>query len=187
MNESTNKPNENTDGVETIKVDNRTPFNKFLPLILILSLCAFIIFLCVKCNQNTSDYVVNSAIYNPNTNAVSLSTSTPSIEKQLDSVSETTSHFGRFEYSYKTVGGVTTALFFKNFIPRDDKIFVRATKDVIKKAFEDEVTEVPLLTQHNGQNKVRLDSSKYTYFILPVKEDTGETHSLVISRELKAK
>jgi hypothetical protein len=185
MNEISDKTSANKNKAEAVKVENHTTFIKFLPVIAILSIIGFVIYLCARDNQSSNSYETYTPTYTTNSNATPLPTSTPSYGNQLESFPEKTSRWEKLEYSYKTDGKMTIALFYKNFIPRNDQIFVAATKDVIKKSFKDDATGTPSLAEHDGQSKVRIDSSKYTYYILPVKQDTGEVHSLVISRELK--
>lgn len=187
MSETSDKTNENENKAKAVKVENHAIFIRLLPLISILSICGFVIYLCSKDNQNSNDYETYTPTYTTNSNANSLPTATSNIEKQLESIPEKTSRWEKLEYSYKTNGEIAIALFYKNFIPRHDQIFVAATKDVIKKAFKDDATGTPSLVQHDGQSKIQIDSSKYAYFILPVKQDTGEVHSLIISREANSK
>jgi hypothetical protein len=96
------------------------------------------------------------------------------------------SEYKGYPYSYKREGDTTVAMFVKRFLPRDDKIVVGAIRDVIRRAYKEEASGTPYLvdttTTGAATRSIRVDSAKNGYLVVPVKEDTGEIHSLTITR-----
>jgi len=94
--------------------------------------------------------------------------------------------YSGYQYSFKKEGGKTVALFFPKFLPRDDKIFIGATLDVIKRSYQDAANSDAQLVDSPpdgaSARMIRFESKKNGYLVLPVKEDTGEIHSLVITQ-----
>lgn len=76
-------------------------------------------------------------------------------------------------------------MFTEKILPRDDTIVVGAIRDVIRRAYNEEAIGSPSLKQHRGFNKIHLEGKKSDFYVNPVKQDTGEVHSLVIEREPK--
>lgn len=88
-----------------------------------------------------------------------------------------------YHYYYKIEGDTTVALFAKRYLPRDDTIVVGAIRDVIQRAYQDRTSGAPYLVETGTSGKaIRIDGAKYGYVVLPIKEDTGEVHSLTIRR-----
>lgn len=95
--------------------------------------------------------------------------------------------YNGYSYSYKREGDKTVAMFLKRFLPRDDTVVVGAIRDVIRRAYNDEANSAPYLvdaqtTSRTDSRGIRVDSAKSGYVVIPVKEDTGEIHSLTITR-----
>ncbi len=95
--------------------------------------------------------------------------------------------YNGYPYSYKREGDTTVAMFVKRFLPRDDTIVVGAIRDVIRRAYKEEASGAPYLvdattTGGTATRGIRVDSAKNGYVVVPVKEDTGEIHSLTITR-----
>jgi hypothetical protein len=94
--------------------------------------------------------------------------------------------FNGYPYSYKREGDRTIAMFVKRFLPRDDTIVVGAIRDVIRRAYKEEANGSPYLVDWNANGTatraIRVDGAKSGFIVLPVKEDTGEIHSLSITR-----
>ncbi len=123
-------------------------------------------------------------------------TSTPSISantKPSPSASPVVSsdmkeaEFNGYPYSYKREGDTTIAMFVKRFLPRDDTIVVGAIRDVIRRAYKEEASGAPHLvdtttTGGTAVRAIRVDGTKNGYVVIPVKEDTGEIHSLTITQ-----
>lgn len=97
---------------------------------------------------------------------------------------ETKSKYLSYEFYYTKEGEKTIAIFVPTFLPRDDKIVIGAIEDVVKKSYNDRgLTNPRLVPAENGTtNLLRMDSKSNAYVTLFVKEDTGEIHSLVITR-----
>jgi hypothetical protein len=88
-----------------------------------------------------------------------------------------------FHYYYKTEGDTTVALFAKRFLPRDDTIVVGAIRDVIRRVYQEKTSGAPYLVDSGSSGKaIRIDGIKNGYLVVPIKEDTGEIHSLTIKR-----
>lgn len=103
------------------------------------------------------------------------------------SVEEKEGEYNGYHYFYKTEGDSTVALFAKRFLPRDDTIFVGAVRDVIRRVYKEETYGQPRLVNTTtlggtAVRAIRFDGSKNGYVVIPVKEDTGEVHSLTITR-----
>ena len=95
--------------------------------------------------------------------------------------------YNGYPYSYKREGDTTVAMFVKRFLPRDDTIVVGAIRDVIHRAYKEEALGAPYLVDATTKGGtatrgIRVDGAKNGYIVVPVKEDTGEIHSLTITR-----
>ena len=95
--------------------------------------------------------------------------------------------YNGYTYSYKREGDTTVAMFVKRFLPRDDTIVVGAIRDVIHRAYKEKASGAPYLvdattTGGTATRGIRVDSAENGYIVVPVKEDTGEIHSLTITR-----
>lgn len=95
--------------------------------------------------------------------------------------------YNGYTYSYKREGDTTVAMFVKRFLPRDDTVVVGALRDVIHRAYKDRASGAPYLvdattTSGTATRGIRVDSAENGYIVVPVKEDTGEIHSLTITR-----
>lgn len=97
--------------------------------------------------------------------------------------------FGDYTYYYTRQNETVVALFTEKFLPRNDTVVVGAIRDVIRKAFKEEVYGKPQLvdttanaTQIRG---IRLDGPKHGFITIPMKEDNGQVHSLTITRVVR--
>lgn len=99
---------------------------------------------------------------------------------------EEKAEYNGYPYSFKKDGSKTVALFLPRFLPRDDKIFIGATLDVIKRSYQDTANSDARLVDSpaggTSARMIRFESKKNGYLVLPVKEDTGEIHSLVVTQ-----
>lgn len=73
-------------------------------------------------------------------------------------------------------------MFVQRFLPRDDTIVVGAIRDVIRRAYKEETRGAPYVVDTTTAKGIRVDGAKNGYVVVPVKEDTGEIHSLTITR-----
>jgi hypothetical protein len=117
-------------------------------------------------------------------------TQPPSPALPVNSTGIQEAKYGTYSYTYKLEGNTAAAAFMPRFLPRDDKIVVGAIRDVIRHAFKEETYGAPYLvdtTTGSGVavRAVRVDGVKNGFVIVPVKEDTGEVHSLTITRVAK--
>jgi hypothetical protein len=92
-----------------------------------------------------------------------------------------------FRYTYSRDGDKTTAVFLPTMLPRgDDEAFVGAARDVIERAYGDEAYGDPVIlpwrTRSGPTEVLRLDGARSTYVVVPVKEETGDVHSLVVTQ-----
>lgn len=89
-----------------------------------------------------------------------------------------------YEYYYNKDGEKTVAIFVPKFLPRDDKIVLGAIEDVVKRSYKDVgLTNARIVRAEDGvTNLLRMDSKSSAYLTLFIKEDTGEAHSLVVTR-----
>lgn len=91
-----------------------------------------------------------------------------------------------FSYTFKKEGEKSVALFLPRFLPRDDAIVTGAIKDVVRRSFKDDGLSNARLVDWNASGSptkaIRMDSKTNVYFTVLVKEDTGEVHSLVVTR-----
>lgn len=94
--------------------------------------------------------------------------------------------YNGYTYSYKREGDTSVAMFVKRILPRDDTIVVGAIRDVIHRAYKEKASGAPYLvdatTGGTATRGIRVDSAENGYIVVPVKEDTGEIHSLTITR-----
>jgi len=98
--------------------------------------------------------------------------------------------YNGYPYSYKREGDTTIAMFVKRFLPRDDTIVVGAIRDVIRRAYKEETYGAPYVvdtttTSGTAARAIRVDGAKSGFVVVPVKEDTGEIHSLTITRVVR--
>jgi hypothetical protein len=92
-----------------------------------------------------------------------------------------------YRYTYSRDGDKTTAVFLPTMLPRgDDEAFVGAARDVIERAYGDEAYGDPVIlpwrTRSGPTEVLRLDGARSTYVVVPVKEETGDVHSLVVTQ-----
>jgi len=90
--------------------------------------------------------------------------------------------YNGYPYSYEREGDTTVAMFMNRLLPRDDTIVVGAIRDVIRRAYNEETHGAPYLVDTSTTRGIRVDGAKNGYIVVPVKEDTGEIHSLTITR-----
>jgi len=83
---------------------------------------------------------------------------------------------GTFRFFEMSDGRVVAR--FLPMVPRNDQALARAIGLAVLNAFEDVVTSAPRL---NGRWIV-VRSKQHTYRVMTVKEDTGETHSMLIEK-----
>lgn len=112
--------------------------------------------------------------------------STPSTDLPKTIEGEVTSEYKGYPYRFKRDGNKTIALFVTRFLPRDDTIVTGAIRDVISRSYKDDATSAARLVDWNSggtpTRAIRIDSKTSGYVVIPVKEDSGEIHSLVITQ-----
>ncbi len=74
---------------------------------------------------------------------------------------------------------------FTPFLKNDDRILATALVEIVKVAYgEDAQIDLePVLEERNGVNLIRFDADSGYYYFLPIKEDTGEIHSIAFWKE----
>jgi hypothetical protein len=92
-----------------------------------------------------------------------------------------------YRYTYSREGDKTTAVFLPTMLPGgDDEAFVGASRDVIERAYGDEAYGDPALlpwrTRDGPTLVLRIDSARSTYIVVPVKQENGDVHSLVVTQ-----
>jgi hypothetical protein len=97
---------------------------------------------------------------------------------EIETTGETA--FGPFQYTHTRRGNTVVALFYKNFLPRDDMIFLGASDHVIKTAFGEQTIGSGSMMDYGNIKAIKMKSKNHTFAIVPFKEDTGEIHSLKI-------
>jgi len=102
------------------------------------------------------------------------SNSTPTVEL----VASETGFYLDYKYTVMKKDGKIAALFQPKMLPRNDEIFIGATRKVIKQGFSEDTYKEPFLV---GKS-IMFPGSSCVYAVVPIKEDTGEVHSLVIER-----
>lgn len=94
--------------------------------------------------------------------------------------------YAGFPYTYKREGERTAATFVPRFLPDDDSIMVGVIRDVIHRAYNDEALGAPALIDWTADSEavkaIRLDGANSSFIVLPMKEDSGKIHSLLITR-----
>lgn len=95
---------------------------------------------------------------------------------------------GSYKFQYRVENDRAVALFLEPMLPRNDAIFVQACRDVIRAAFNAEVSARYDLVANNKSAKksVRFQDRSFFYLALPVKEDSGEIHSIVIVKKARS-
>jgi len=90
--------------------------------------------------------------------------------------------FNGYAYSYKKDGQKTVATFVKKLLPPDDKVVIGATWAVIERSYGDKADSAPRLEGTGAEQVIRVDGKKHGYIVVPIKETTGEIHSLIITQ-----
>ena len=139
----------------------------FIPLSIATSM------LTGACKQSSAPLPSNTVVTEKAT-ATPIPASSPSEEIKAD--------YKGYPYSFKREGDKTVALFVTRFLPRDDTIVTGAIRDVISRSYKDDAGGAPRLVDWNASRAIRVDSKTKGYIVVPVKEDTGEIHSLVITQ-----
>jgi guanyl-specific ribonuclease Sa len=94
----------------------------------------------------------------------------------------TNAEFNGYPYSYKTDGGKTVATFGTKLLPADRDIVASAIRDIIYRSYGDRVDAAPHIEGTGSAQTIRIDGSKHKYIVVPIKEPTGEIHSLIITQ-----
>lgn len=155
-----------------------------IQIITLLLTFSCLCFALISCNNTNQTYSLNTNDFVKTNLNISSQNSLQNIN-QSESADMNEARFENYNYNYKKEGEKTVAMFPEKFLPRDDKVVVGAIRDVIKRAYNDNVTSSPSLKNRGGVNKIFIESKKSDYYVTLVKEDTGEVHSLIIERELK--
>ena len=87
-----------------------------------------------------------------------------------------------FPYSCKKDGKKRVATFDRKLLPRDNNVVVGAIHDVIGRCFSDKAESALRLEGVGAEQVIRIDGKKHGYIVVPIKEKTGEIHSLVITQ-----
>lgn len=87
-----------------------------------------------------------------------------------------------YRYSYKKDGEKTVATFAAKLLPADKDVVARAIRDVIYRSYGDRVDSDPLIVGTGPEQTIRIAGDKRQYVVVPVKESTGEIHSLIITQ-----
>jgi hypothetical protein len=96
----------------------------------------------------------------------------------VESVSSETGYYRDYKFTLmkKPSDNQIVALFQPKMLPSNNEIFIGATRQVISQAFGKEVSGIPTRVG----TEIKFSNDTDSFYVLPVKEDTGEIHSLVI-------
>lgn len=83
-----------------------------------------------------------------------------------------------YKYTFRKQGEKVAALFLPKMLPRNDAIFISATRHVIKQAFNEEVSSSPTV----AGRAIKFSGPSHSFLVVPIKQDTGEVHSLTVER-----
>ncbi len=153
--------------------------------VLLFATCSLLL-ACQPSRQSNVPVNVNSPSSTPSPSIAANISPSPSPSSATGSDMKEAEYNG-YPYSYKREGDTTVAMFVKRFLPRDDTIVVGAIRDVIRRAYKEKTHGEPYLvdtktTGRTAARGIRVDGAKNGYVVVPVKEDTGEIHSLTITR-----
>jgi len=87
-----------------------------------------------------------------------------------------------FPYSCRPDGNKSVATFEKKLLPGNGNIVVGAIRDVIGRCFNDTVDTAPRLAGVGVEQVIRVESKTHRYVVVPIKDDTGDIHSLMITQ-----
>lgn len=93
----------------------------------------------------------------------------------------TEAEFNGYAYSYKKDSKKTVATFAGN-LPPDRDVVVGAIRDVIARSYGDKIDSALRLAGSGAEQSMRIASKKHQYVVVPVREATGEIHSLIITQ-----
>lgn len=96
----------------------------------------------------------------------------------IESASSETGYFRNYKFTLmkKPAENQIVALFQPKMLPSNNEIFIGAARQIISQAFGKEVSGVPT---RDGK-EIKFSNDTDSFYVLPVKEDTGEIHSLII-------
>lgn len=74
---------------------------------------------------------------------------------------------------------------FQPFLPNDDKTLIQAILEAMRTTYGGDamIDPTPQLEERNGVNTIRFRGDIGYYYVLPIKEDTGEIHTLMFWKE----
>lgn len=104
----------------------------------------------------------------------------PTYKATSESVSANTGFYLDYKFTImkKDTETKIVALFQPKMIPRNDEIFIGATRKVIEQAYNETTSKEPFPVG----KAIFFPCSSGAYAVIPIKEDTGEVHSLVIEK-----
>jgi hypothetical protein len=96
----------------------------------------------------------------------------------VESASSETGYYRDYKFTLmkKPSENQIVALFQPKMLPANNEIFIGATRQIISQAFGKEVSGVPT---RDGK-EIKFSNNTDSFYVLPVKEDSGEINSLVI-------
>lgn len=97
--------------------------------------------------------------------------------------------YADYEFTYKKSGDQVVALFMSPMLPRNDSIVVSAARAVIESGYQEKTSGSPRLVtwsvQGKAVNAIKLLGERHSFVVVPIKEDTGEIHTLSIWSTVK--
>lgn len=120
----------------------------------------------------TMFFVLNKIQPLPSTSSASTASPEP--------VSSETGYYLDYKFTLMKKGSddKVVALFQPRMLPHNDIALIGATRKVISQAYGKEISSDPVLVG----KEIKFTSGKDSFYVMPVKEDTGEIHTLVIRR-----
>jgi hypothetical protein len=109
---------------------------------------------------------------------------TIALETRAGSFQDFTGREYTYDISYKT-GDDKYVASFQPFLKNDDRILVQAILDVFIEMYGENslIDPTPLLEERNGVNLIKFRGDTGYYYVSPIKEDTGEIHTLMFWKE----
>jgi hypothetical protein len=97
------------------------------------------------------------------------------------------------EYTYEITseeGGEVDNRYVASFTPflqNNDSTLLMATFKVFETTYGEggRIVPTPFLEERNGRNLIRFAGDGETYYVFPIKEDTGEVHTLMFWKEIR--
>jgi len=124
----------------------------------------------------------------PSTKISSSSNSESTATQELDIKTSSYESYDGKTYEFeiiKKTGEIKSMATFTPFLPKDDRNLIEGILRVFIVHYGEgsKINPKPILEARNGANVIRFVGENINYYVSPIKEDTGEVHTIIFWRE----